>query len=119
MRLKYKIDCPVSVLTPGRGKKRMVARGWLAEIGVRGARILLNEPLPLNTRFTLDVHLTNLDKTITTIRFQSIVTRVACGPPSELTLSFLGKEGFIRGKVTEFREDSQYVRTKGSERWIN
>lgn len=119
MRLKYKIDCPVSVLTPGRGKKRMIARGWLAEIGVREARILLNEPLPLNTRYTLDVHLSNPDKTITTIRFQSIVTGVTGGPPSELTLSFLGKEGFIRSKVAEFREDLQYVRTRGSEKWIN
>lgn len=119
MRLKYKIDCPVSVLTPGRGKKRMIARGWLHEIGESGARILLNEPLSLNARVTLDVHMRNLDSKITTIRFKSVVTTVSNGPPYESALSFLGREDFVRGKVAEFQEGSHLVRTTGSERWIN
>ena len=118
MRFMYKIDCPVSVLTPGRGKKRTIARGWLYEIGESGARIFLNEPLSLNSRITLDVHLSNPDSMITTVRFKSIVTRVYYGPPYELALAFSGKEDFIRGKVTESQEGSQMVRAKGSEKWI-
>jgi len=119
MGFEYKIDCPVSVLTPGRGKKRTLARGWLHDIGEQGARILLNEPLPLDARVALDVHLPNLDSKITTVRFKSMVTGVCYGPPYELALRFLGRGDFIRGKMAEFREGSQLVRTKGSSRWIN
>jgi len=119
MRLKYKIDCPVSVLTPGRRKKRTIARGWLYEIGESGARILLDRPLSLNSRVTLDVHLSNPDSKITTVRFKSVVTRIYYGPPYELALAFWGREDFIRGKVAEFQEGSQLIRTKGSDRWIN
>jgi hypothetical protein len=119
MGFKYKIDCPVSVLTPGRGKKRTVARGWLYDIGASGARIFLNEPLPLDARFTLDVHLPNPDSKIITVRFKSKVTGVYSGPPYKLALCFLGRGDFIRGKGARFWEDSQLVRTKGSYRWIH
>jgi len=119
MGFEYKIDCPVSVLTPGRGRKRMLARGWLHHIGEQGARILLNEPLPLNASVVLDVHLPNLDSKITTLRFKSKVSGVCYGPPYELALCFLGKGGFIRGGVAEFREGSRLVRTRGGDRWIN
>jgi len=119
MGFEYKIDCPVSVLSPGPGKKRMLARGWLHDIGQQGARILLNEPLPLNARVVLDVHLSNPDNKITTIRFKSRVSGVCCGPPCELALCFLGRGGFIRGKVAEFWEGSRLVRTRGSDKWIN
>ena len=119
MRFEYKIDCPVSVLTPGRGKKRTVAQGWLYEIGMHGARIFLNEPLPLHARFTLDVHLPNPDSKIITIRFKSTVTGVCYGPPYELALRFLGRGDFIRGKGAQFWEGSQLVSAKGSYRWIH
>jgi hypothetical protein len=119
MGFQYKIDCPVSVLTPGRGKKRTIARGWLYDIGENGARILLNESLPINARFTLDVHLQNPNSKITTIRFKCSVSGVCYGPPYQLALRFLGRGDFIRGKVVEFREGSHLVKTKGSYRWIH
>lgn len=119
MRYRYRIDCPVSVLTPGRGKKRTIARGWLYDIGEGGARIHLDEPLSPHSRVTLDVHLPNPDSKITTIRFKSVVTGICYGPPYELALCFLGRGGFIRGKVAEFREGSQLVRTRGNDTWVN
>lgn len=119
MGSSYRIDCPVSVLTPGRGKKRTIARGWLCDIAERGARILLNEPLPVHAKFTLDVHLPNPDNRIITIRFKSIVAGVRFGPPYELSLRFLGKGGFIRGNAEHFREGTQLVGAKGSYRWIH
>jgi hypothetical protein len=119
MGFEYKIDCPVSVLTPGRGKKRTVARGWLYDIGAGGARIYLDDPLPLHGRFTLDVHLPGPDSKIITVRFKSVVTGICYGPPYELALCFLGRGDFIRGKVAQFREGSQLVRTKGSYRWVH
>lgn len=118
MQLKYKIDCPVSVLTPGRGKKRTIARGWLYEIAESGARIFLDEPLSLNTRVTLDVHLSNPDSKIITVRFKSVVQKVLSGPPFELALTFSGREDFIRDKVTAFHNGSQLIRAKGSKKWI-
>lgn len=119
MGFEYKIDCPVSVLTPGRGKKRMVARGWLHDIGENGARIFLDEPLPVHARFSLDVHLPSSDSGIMTIRLKSIVTAVCYGPPYELALCFLGRWEFIRGKGAQFREGSHLVRAKESYRWIH
>ncbi|HZT69966.1 MAG TPA: PilZ domain-containing protein [Terriglobia bacterium] len=119
MRFRYSIDCPISVLSPGRGRKRTIARGWLHDIGESGARIFLNEPLPVEGRFTLDVHLPNPDSKITTIRFQARVTGVRYGPPYEMALSFLGKGGFIRGKVAEFQEGCSLVRPIESYRWIH
>lgn len=97
----------------------MIARGWLYEIGESGARIFLNEPLSINSKVNLDVHLSNPDSKITTIRFKSVVMKVDYGPPYELGLSFSGREDFVCAKVTDFREDSKLVRTMGSEKWIN
>lgn len=97
----------------------MVAQGWLYDIGKSGARIFLNEPLPLHARYTLDVHLRNAQSKIVTIRFKSTVTGICCGPPYEVALRFLGRGDFIRGKGAHFREGSQMVRAKGSDRWVH
>lgn len=97
----------------------MIARGWLCDIGETGARIFLDEPLPINSRFTLDVHLPNPDSKITTIRYKASVFEVCYGPPYKLALRFLGRGDFIRGNVAEFHEGSRFVRPHGSYRWIH
>jgi len=116
---RYRIICPVTVLTPGRGKKRTLAQGWLQNISESGARIQLEHALGTNNRVTLDVHFSNPDGQTTTMRFQAVVEAQSNSFPCRVELEFLRGGSFIRGKLGELRKGSQMIRTGGSDRWIN
>ncbi|HUZ48008.1 MAG TPA: PilZ domain-containing protein [Terriglobia bacterium] len=116
---RYQIICPVTVLTPGRGKKRTLGRGWLHDISESGARIHLEHTLGANSRVTLDVHFPNPDGKITTMRFQAVVEHTGDESPSGIDLVFLRGGSFIRGKLGELRKGSQLIRTSGNDRWVN
>ena len=117
---RYKIDCPVTVLTPGRGKKRMLGRGWLYDINDKGARFFLDHTLEEGHRISLEVDFENHVGQVTTIRFPGIVRRVSAGDFYEVAVSFLKGESHIRGKGSREKvEDLPWNRfTKGST-WIN
>ena len=117
---RHRIDCPVAALTPGRGKKRLIGRGWLHDINEQGARFFLNHTLETGVRISLDVDFRNPGGQVTTIRFPGIVQRVSEDGPYEIAVSFLKGESYIRGKRSqENGEESPLAHfTKGSI-WIN
>lgn len=119
-RDRYAIDCPIKVLTPGRGKKRMIGRGWLHDISENGARFLLDQPVEVGRRISLEVAFQNPDGEVTAIRFPGTVKRVNAGASHEVAVSFSKGGSFVRHKSPRGKDhDSPWSRlTKGST-WIN
>lgn len=117
---RYGIDCPVAVLTPGRGKKRIIGRGWLHDISERGARFLLNHTVEVGARISVEVDFRNPGGQVTTIRFPGIVQRVSEGNPFEVAVSFLKGESYIRGKRAEEKsKKSLWDQFSNGSIWIN
>lgn len=117
---RYRIDCPVAVLTPGRGKKRVIGRGWLQDISDQGARFFLNQALEADARISLEVDFRNPDGQVTTIRFPGIVRRVSDGSPFEVAVSFLKGESYIRGKRSQEKtKKSLWDQFSNGSVWIN
>lgn len=116
---RYRIDCPVAVVTPGRGKKRVIGRGWLHDIGEQGARFFLNHTLESGTRISLEVDFRNPGGQVTTIRFPGIVRRVSGGSPFEAAVSFLKGESYIRGKRSWKDDKSIWDQFSNGNTWIN
>ncbi|HET7211957.1 MAG TPA: PilZ domain-containing protein [Terriglobia bacterium] len=119
-RERYAIDCPIKVLTPGRGKKRMIGRGWLHDISENGARFLLDQPVEVGRRISLEVAFQNPDGEVTAIRFPGTVKRVNAGDSHEVAMSFSKGGSFIRQKSPQGRNhDSPWSRLTKGNTWIN
>lgn len=117
---RYKIECPVTVLTPGRGKKRILGHGWLYDINDKGARFYLDRPLDTGQRISLEVDFRNPDGQVTTIRFPAIVRRVSPGDLHEIVVTFLKGESYIRGRNSRKKsEDPLWSRFNQGSNWIN
>jgi len=117
-RKRYRMDCPVTVLTPGRGKKRMIGRGWLHDINDKGARFVADNPLQAGDRITLEVHFLNSDGEVTDIRFPGIVKRASGENSYEIAVSFLKGESFIRHEDSR-GEGMSRAQISKSGNWIN
>ena len=119
-RARFKIDCPVTVLTAGRGKKRMLGRGWLYDISEKGARFFLDHTLEEGRRVSLEVDFRNQDGEVTGIRFPAIIQRIAPGDLHEIAVCFLKGESYIRGKgKRRGNHDSPWDRFSKGNNWIN
>lgn len=117
---RYRIDCPVAVLTPGRGKKRTIGRGRLHDISEQGARFLLDHPLEVGARISVEVDFRNPGGQVTTIRFPGIVRRTSGESSLEVAVSFLKGESYIRGKRAEEKpEASIWDQFSNGSIWIN
>lgn len=116
---RYEIDCPVTVLTPGRGRKRTLGRGWLCDISDKGARFRLDHPMQAGNRISLDVHFSNPNRQVTTIRFQGLVKRVSQEDSHEVAITFLKGTSFIRNGHNSFHKGLQQVHVDPSGKWIN
>ncbi|TAM79857.1 MAG: PilZ domain-containing protein [Acidobacteria bacterium] len=119
-RARFKIDCPVTVLTPGRGKKRLIGCGSLYDISEKGARFFLDGSLEAGHRVSLEVDFRHPDGGVTTIRFRSLVLRVLPGESYEVAVSFLKGESYVRGKGSRWKGEASpwNLVTKGNY-WIN
>lgn len=117
-RKRYKIDCPVTVLTPGRGKKRMIGCGRLDDISDNGVRFHMDHSLAAGDRISLDVHFLNLNGEVIDIRFRGIVRRVSRGASHEIAVSFLKGESYLRRDRSQGRSLPR-VQMNSSGRWIN
>lgn len=119
-RERYTIDCPVKVLTPGRGKKRMIGRGWLHDISESGARFFLDQPIEVGRRISLEVAFQNPDGEVTAIRFPGTVKRLNAGASHEVAMSFSKGGSFIRQKNSRGKDHaSPWSRLTGGNTWIN
>lgn len=118
--MRYEIDCPVTVLTPGRGKKRVLGCGRLYDISDKGARFFIDSPLEVGHRISLEVDFQHPDCKVTTIRFRGIVKRVSPGEMHEIAVSLLKGETYIRGKGSRAKsKDSPWNRVAKGSKWIN
>lgn len=115
---RYRIDCPVAVLTPGRGKKRMIGRGWLHDINDKGARFVAEHPLQAGERISLEVHFLNPDGEVTVIRFPAVVKRVSPGASHETAVTFSKGGSFVRHEGSEKKTPPRIQLNSGSN-WIN
>lgn len=117
---RHKIECPVTALTPGRGKKRILGCGQLYDIGDKGARFYLDSPLAEGHRISLEADFQHPDGHVVTIRFRGIVRRVSPGRLYEIAVSFLKGASFIRRKGSrEKSKDSPGNRLTTGSNWIN
>lgn len=114
-RKRFKMDYPVTVLTPGRGKKRTIGNGLLEDISDNGARFHLDHPLVAGNRVSLEVHFLDPDGEVIDIRFRGIVLRVTLSFSYEIAVSFLKGTSFPRRQHS--RGKDQPI-SKGCN-WIN
>lgn len=117
-RKRYKIDCPVTVLTPGRGRKRTIGRGWLYDISDKGARFVVEQPLHTGDRISLEVHFLNPDGEVTNIRYPATVKRVSPGPAHETAVTFSRGGSFVRRKESG-EKSFRRIQMNGGSHWIN
>lgn len=115
--VRYAIRCPVTALTPGRGRKRVIGRGWLRDINDQGARFELDTCLAVNDRISLEVHFSNPDGAVTTMRFQARVMRIFPERTHDVAVSFSRGGAFIRRKDRRVKNIGP-IRKSGSG-WIN
>lgn len=117
-RMRYQIDCPVTVLTPGRGRKRTIGRGWLHDVSDRGARFNLDHALVPGDCVSLELHFLNPDGEVTNIRYRAVVKRVLQKESYEIAVAFLNRGSFVR-RGNRKDKDSQWVQMSNSSNWIN
>lgn len=105
-QVRYAISCPVTVFTPGRGRKRAIGSGWLRDINDLGARFESDRRLAVDERVSLEVHFSNPDGAVTIMRFPARVKRISEGTAHEIAVSFLKGGTFVRRKGTACKNKS-------------
>ena len=115
---RHTMDCRVTVLPPGRGRKRAIGHGWLKDISDQGARFGLDHPVEVGSSISLDVHFSNPDGETTTIRFRAIVLRLMPGTSQEIAVSFLGGGSFVRRKNPS-KKGTRAIRPAKGRDWVN
>jgi c-di-GMP-binding flagellar brake protein YcgR len=99
---RFDIRCPVTVhLSHGLNHEAEVP-GVLYDIGLGGAKLGLEQPLPPGTEITLFVHFQDPDKLVSsTVRFEGTVKRLNEEPRFEIGVGFRGTGRFIQNELSE------------------
>ena len=92
---RYAIESPVTVGLCGAGSSDGVHVGRLCDIGVRGAKLCLDRPLPPNELVTLLAHFRDPKERVVTVRFEGVITRARQAPPYEFAMRFRKAARFI------------------------
>ena len=93
---RFEIRCPVTVELSNPPNDKIKVPGLLYDIGVRGARVVLEQPLQPGTKLTLYVHFRAPEKQVTTICFKGIVHRLREEPRYEIAVKFQGTGRFLQ-----------------------
>jgi hypothetical protein len=75
--------------------------GQLCDIGVRGARFLLEQPLPVQTEIFLLVHFRDPLQRATTLQFEGVVVNVSGDELCEIDVRFRKGVRFRRGGLSD------------------
>ncbi len=110
---RFEIESPVTVGVRNVSNGAGLEFGRLRDIGPRGARFCLDQPLPLNADIVLLVHFSDPYDRGTTIRFEGTVTRVGPDSPHENAVRFRNRSRFLRGGLRDFlrRDQKREART--------
>lgn len=113
---RFHVECPVTVSIVSRGHRQQTAK--LRDIGERGARILMSEPLDVGTRLRLDVQLPGRKRGLATVCFEGAVTRVSRGAGCEVAVQFRSGGHFIRNGNGSSLEGSQPAGDWPRKAWV-
>ena len=97
---RFEIRCPVTVHVSNGPNQNVEGQGVLCDIGVDGARVVLEQPVPAGTKVSLLVHFQALQKQATTICFEGIVQRLDEKPRFEGAVTFQGTGRFRQGQFS-------------------
>jgi len=108
---RFEIRCPVTVQVSNGPNHKVKVQGVLYDIGVDGARVALNQPVPPGTKISLFAHFRAPEEQVTTIRFEGIVQRLHEGPRFEIAVNFQGTGRFMQRQIV----DLQAVKAAGTD----
>ena len=98
---RFEIRCPITVHVSNGPNHKVKVQGVLYDIGVDGARVALEQPVPPGTKLTLFVHFQAPQKQVTTIRFEGIVQRLDEKPRFEGAVTFQGVGRFLQSQFSD------------------
>jgi hypothetical protein len=99
---RFEIRCPVTVELSDRANDKIKVPGVLCDIGVGGARMVLERPVQPGTKLTLFVHFRAPEKKVTTMRFDGIVLSLQEEPRIEIAVRFRGTGRFAQNQLSDF-----------------
>ena len=97
---RFEIRCPVTVHVSNGQKHKVNVQGVLYDIGVDGARVALEQPVPPGTKISLFAHFRDPEEQVTTIRFEGIVQRLDEEPRFQIAVNFQGTGRFLQGQFS-------------------
>ncbi len=90
------------------------------DIGMNGARLRLEHPLPVGRVLVIYVHFQDPEKGVTTVRFVAIVIRAQAGLPHEIAVQFRRRGRFLRDRLEGARGlENPTAAKRDSAPWIN
>ncbi len=101
---RFEIRCPVTVEVSNGPNHKVKVKGVLYNIGVGGARLALEQPVPPGTKITLFAHFRAPKKEVTTICFEGTVQRLHEMPQFEVAVSFQGTGRFLQNQISDLYE---------------
>jgi hypothetical protein len=100
---RFEIRCPVTVQVANGQSHKVKVQGVLYDIGVDGARVALEQPVPPGTKITLFAHFRSPDEQVTTIRFEGIVQRLQEEPRFQIAVNFQGTGRFLQRQIVDLQ----------------
>jgi hypothetical protein len=98
---RFEIRCPVTVQVSNGKNHKVKVQGVLYDIGVDGARVALDQPVPPGTKITLFAHFRDPEEQITTIRFEGTVQRLQEEPRFQIAVNFQGTGRFLQKQLVD------------------
>ena len=98
---RFEIRCPVTVQVSNGQKHKVKVQGELYDIGVDGARVALEQPVPPGTKITLYAHFRNPKEQVTTIRFEGVVQRLQEQPRFQIAVNFQGTGRYVQKQIVD------------------
>ena len=98
---RYAIDSPVTVGLQKSSNGDSWLFGILRDIGIHGARFLLNHSLPVGTSVTLLTHFADHHGRRVVLKFEAVVARINKYSPCELTVRFRKGPEMFRGNLED------------------
>jgi hypothetical protein len=98
---RFEIRCPVTVQVSNGQNHKVKVQGVLHDIGVDGARVALEQPVPPGTKITLFAHFRDPEEQVTTIRFEGVVQCLQEEPRFQIAVNFQGTGRFLQKQIVD------------------
>ena len=98
---RFVIESPVTVGLKVADSSEAWKFGVLYDIGARGARIRLDQPLPVGTPIAFLAHFTDPCQEGITLRCEGVVTRASEDRPGEIGVRFLHRSRVLKGGLAD------------------